>query len=73
MSDALDPLGYLLQSARRVGDEFCWPATQLLNVTRSFVALNLIILGVELRRFDEGTAEPTVIGWTEYEIPDADW
>lgn len=64
-----DPLQLLLTSARRVGDEFCWPAHRILEVIDAFELLGLVVLGAELWQFDRDD-QPTVVGWTEYQVPE---
>lgn len=64
-----ESLPHLLRSARRVGEEFCWPATEALSVVEALQRLGLVVLGAELWRFETEDSPPTVIGWTEHEIP----
>lgn len=59
----------LLRSARRVGEEFCWPAAEALSVVEAFQRLGLLVLGAELWRFESEDSQPTVLGWTEHEVP----
>lgn len=68
-----DPLQVVLRSARPVGDEFCWPAREVMEVLESFERLGRVILGAELWRFDDNGPEPTVVGWTEFEVPEGTW
>ena len=68
-----DPLGIVLRSARPVGDEFCWPASEVLNVLAAFERLGRVVLGAELWRFDDDGDEPIVVGWTEFEVPEGTW
>lgn len=68
-----DPLPLVLRSVRRVGDEFCWPATDVLQILEAFERLERVILGAELWRFDGGNPEPTVVGWTEFVVPEGTW
>jgi hypothetical protein len=64
-----NPLPQILRSARRIGEEFCWPATEALSVIEAFQRLGLVVLGAELWRFEGDDAAPTVVGWTDYEVP----
>lgn len=68
-----DPLRIVLRSARPVGDEFCWPAPEVLQVLGAFERLGRVVLGAELWRFDDEAADPTVVGWTEFEVPEGTW
>lgn len=65
-------LTVLLENARRVGEEWCWPATNALEVVRSIEAMGLAVLGVELWDFG-GDDGPTVKGWSQYEVPTGRW
>lgn len=67
-----DPLRVLLHSVRVVGDEYCWPATDVMQVLEAFALLNRVVQGAELWRFDDASS-PTVVGWTEYEVPEGTW
>lgn len=68
-----DPLRIVLRSARQVGGEFCWPASEALRIVQAFERLDRVILGAELWQFHDGAPEPTVLGWTEYEVPKGTW
>lgn len=68
-----DSLRLLLRSARPVGDEFCWPATEVVQVLTAFERLGRVILGAELWRFVNDGGEPTVVGWTEFEVAEGTW
>jgi hypothetical protein len=72
MVEPIDPLAVLLRSVRVVGGEYCWPATEILNVLHAFENLDRVVLGAELWRFDDGEA-PAVSGWTQYEVKSRDW
>ena len=74
MSTQTDPLRTLLENARSVGDEWCWPASQASEVIEALGLLNRLILGIELWEFDEEHAGPKVLGWTEWPPADhGDW
>lgn len=68
-----DPLRVLLKASRPVGDEFCWPASEVLQVLGAFERLDRVVLGAELWRFDDDCHEPNVVGWTEFDVPDGTW
>lgn len=65
-------LTVLLENARRVGEEWCWPATNAVEVVRSIEAMGLAVVGVELWDFG-GDDLPTVKGWSQYELPTGRW
>jgi hypothetical protein len=67
-----DPLAVLLRSVRVVGEEYCWPATDILDVLRAFENLDRVVLGAELWHFDDDEA-PAVSGWTQYEVESTEW
>jgi hypothetical protein len=67
MSTDSRSLQTLLRSARKVGSEYCWPATEAESVIRSLASTGQLILDVELWEFDSPTAQPRVLGWSEYE------
>lgn len=73
MDRAQDLLRIVLRSARPVGDEICWPAGEVLEVLDAFAKLERVILGAELWRFDDNGSAPTVVGWTEFEVPEGTW
>lgn len=62
-----DPVGVLLSSARRVGDDYCWPAGTALEAIDALSSLSRAVLGVELWRFQDD-ATPEVAGWSDYVI-----
>lgn len=68
-----DPLSIVIRSARLVRGEFCWPLSEALQVVDAFERLDRVILGVELWQLEDGLPEPTVLGWTEYEVPAGTW
>lgn len=72
MSGRADPLTMIVQSVRVIGEDYCWPATEILDVLKAFEELDRVVLSAELWRFDEGL-EPTGIGWTDYEVRDGPW
>ncbi len=62
-----DPITTLLSSARRVGDDFCWPAQESVEVIEALASLSRAVLGVELWRI-EGDDGPEVLGWSQYNV-----
>jgi hypothetical protein len=62
-----DPINTLLSTARRVGDDFCWPAEQSIEVIDALLSLSRAVLGVELWRI-ENDEHPEVLGWSQYDI-----
>ncbi len=66
MSSTRSPLGLLLATAKRVGEEFCWPAPSALEVVEALRGLGYAVLGVELWAFDEPEGPPRVVGWSTY-------
>lgn len=72
MRTTADPLAVLLRSVRVVGEDFCWPATEIHEVLRAFEELDRVVLGAELWRLDDGPA-PAVLGWTQYELSSDHW
>ncbi|MFN8053527.1 MAG: hypothetical protein U0Q22_18965 [Acidimicrobiales bacterium] len=62
-----DPINTLLSTARRVGDDFCWPAEQSAGVIDALSALSRAVLGVELWRIEDDE-KPEVLGWSQYDI-----
>ncbi len=57
----------LLSSARRVGEDFCWPAERSLEVIEALSSLSRAILGVELWQI-ENDGHPKILGWSQYSI-----
>jgi hypothetical protein len=72
VTDEPDPLHVLLRSARSIGEEFCWPAADILTVIWALESLDRLVLGAELWTFAE-VAAPTVLGWTTYEVTAGSW
>lgn len=72
MAGPRDPVRVLLRSVLVVGEECCWPATEIVDVVHAFEKLERVILGAELWRFEDAP-EPIVLGWTEYEVPEGSW
>jgi len=62
-----DPITALLSTARRVGDDFCWPAERSVDVIDALSSLSRAVLGVELWRL-ENDGHPEVVGWSQYNI-----
>lgn len=62
-----DPITTLLSTARRVGDDFCWPAERSIEVIAALSSLSRAVLGVELWQI-ENDGHPEVLGWSQYEI-----
>lgn len=62
-----ESLKSLLSTARRVGDDFCWPAEQSVDVIDALSSLSRAVLGVELWRI-ENDGHPEVLGWSQYNI-----
>lgn len=65
-------LNVVLETARKVNSDWCWPVAVASDVVDVLEHLGLAVLGVELWRFDEGAA-PTVTGWTEYDVQMGEW
>ena len=62
-----DPISLLLSSARRVGEDYCWPAEQSLEVIEALSSLSQAVLGVELWQI-ESDGPPEVVGWSQYNL-----
>jgi len=60
-----DPINLLLSSARRVGEDYCWPAEQSIEVIEALSSLSQAVLGVELWQI-ESDGPPEVVGWSQY-------
>ena len=63
----MDSLRPILESARAVGEEYCWPASQALEAIQALAKVQCAVLGAELWRFD-GNETPEVVGWSEYSV-----
>ena len=62
-----DPITTLLSSGRRVGDDFCWPAQESVEVIEALASLSRAVVGVELWRI-EGDEGPEVLEWSQYNV-----
>jgi hypothetical protein len=49
-----NPVDRLLAGARRIGSEYCWPASQAADVARALGELGQAVLGFEWWDFDMG-------------------
>ena len=62
----------LLECARRVDEEWCWPATDAISVIQAIELLGLAVLGVELWEL-RADGVPVVKGWSQYDLPSGPW
>ncbi len=69
---ATNVLATLLESARRIDEEWCWPAAHSLSVIRAIESLGLAVLGVELWEI-QADGPPLVKGWSQYDLPSGPW
>jgi len=68
-----NPVERILEGARRVGREYCWPIAQAVEVAEALGELQQAVLGFELWSFDEALM-PRVLGWSEYRVSlDCPW
>jgi hypothetical protein len=63
----LNPVERVLERARRVGREYCWPGAQAVEVVGALGELRQAVLGFELWSFDEDLM-PQVVGWSSYGV-----
>lgn len=69
---ATNVLSTLLESARRIDEEWCWPAVHSLSIIRAIESLGLAVLGVELWEM-QVDGRPLVKGWSQYDLPSGLW
>ena len=70
--DTSNSLDQLLSLARRVNNEWCWPAAAAEDAIVAIAALNLAVLGIEIWEFDDSDSV-VVKGWSQYELPSGEW
>lgn len=58
----------LLASARRVGPDYCWPASKASEAVRGLAALGAAVVGAEFWQLDSAN-RPLVLGWSTYDVP----
>jgi hypothetical protein len=67
LNGGANPVERILDGARRVGREYCWPIAQAVEVAQALGDLQQAVLGFELWSFDE-TLMPRVLEWSEYRV-----
>ena len=62
-----NPVGRILEDARRVGTEYCWALSRAADVTTALGELRQAVLGFEFWAFDDELT-PRVVGVSEYRL-----